>query len=296
MSLSRASALSLKTPAIKTASLLRAIGLPLVPTNFVANFSGVGRAQISWTAPEDIGVPVEYYNLKINGADNTVASNLTSYEYTSGTKGTAYTFNIAAKGAAGFGPATPTESGTIAGVVATGGTTATHSASGTTYKVHTFTANGTLGVTNGGSITGAVKGGGGGGQNIHHAHGSAAGGQGGGFGQNTHTVGTGNIAVTIGGGGGGGNCGCGDCGGGGGGQSILGSLITAQGSNGQSGSTTIATGSTTNFGGNGGTKSGASDGVGHGGSCYGGGGGGGSCTHGGSGCQGIIYVRYIESS
>ena len=296
MSLARVSAVSLKNPAIKTASLLRAIGLPLIPTDFVADFGGVGRAQLSWTAPLDIGVPIEYYDVLINDVATQVAADTTTLNFTSGTKGQTYNFAVSAKGDAGYSPETPVESGTIAGVVASGGSTTTHASGGTTYKVHTFTGNSTFGVTNGGSITGAVKAGGGGGQNIHHAHGQAHGGAGGGFTQNTHTVGTGNLAVTIGGGGGGGSCGCGDCGGGGGGQSKLGTLITANGSNGQSGSTTIATGSTTNFGGNGGTKCCASGGSGHGGSCYGGGGGGGSCTHGGAGCQGVVYVRYIESS
>jgi len=306
MSLARVSALSLKNPAIKTASLLRAIGLPLVPTNFVANFDPIGRAQISWTPPLDIGIEIEQYDLEINGSSNTVSSGETSYSFTAGTKGQSYSFAISAKGAAGFGPKTAPQSGTIAGVVATGGSTSTHSASGTTYKVHAFTGNGTFGVTNGGSITGAVKGGGGGGANIHHAHGPSGGGGGGYFNQNSHTVGTGNIGVTIGGGGGGANCGCGDCGGGGGGTSSLGSLISSGGGGGgngypatgagQTGSTTIVTGGTTNFGGAGGTKCCASDGNGHGGSCYGGGGGGGSCTHGGAGCQGVVYVRYIESS
>jgi hypothetical protein len=305
MSLFRISANSLKTPSIRTNSLLRAIGLPLLPTNFSVNFDGVGRAQVSWVPPLDIGVPIENYNLKINGSDNVVSSSESSFNFNSGSKGTSYSFNMAALGPAGYGPATSTADGTILGVVATGGTTTSHSTGGTAYKVHAFTGTSTLGVTNGGSITGAVKGGGGGGSNIHHAHGPAGGGGGGYFNQNTHTVSSGNIAVAVGGGGGRGSCGCGDCGGGTGGTSSLGTLISSGGGRGggnsstgggQTGSTTIVTGSTTGFGGAGGTKQGASDGHGHGGSCYGGGGGGGSCTHGGHGCAGVVYVRYIESS
>jgi hypothetical protein len=82
------------------------------------------------------------------------------------------------------------------GVVATGGTITENGG----YRIHTFTGNGTLNVTIGGSVEVLVVGGGGAGR-AASSSGGGGGGAGGVIYSNSYAVSTGSILVTVGGGG-----------------------------------------------------------------------------------------------
>jgi hypothetical protein len=290
MSLTRVSSTSLASPSLKTSSLLRCIGLPLTPRNFNLSTSTVGKAVLTWDSPIDIGVEITGYDVTIPGVGtiNTGTSS-TGYTWTGGTKGTSYSFTARAKSDVGNSPDTSSESGEIEGVTSTGGTQTTYTSGSTTYRVHSFTSNGTYTVYNGGTVQALVVGGGGGGAAVHHGHGWGGAGGAGYHSENTSLSVTDSTshAVSVGGGGHGGHC-C-SSNGGGGGHSKLGSLITANGgsggprnTNGSGGGAKYShiTGSNVRYG-SGGTRGHA----------------GGGCTHcnAGGGGTGIVIVAYPDS-
>lgn len=286
MSLARVSSVSLQSPSVKTASLLRCIGLPLIPQSFAVSNSNVGRLDSSWAAPVDIGVTITGYDIYINDSYYTTTASL-SYTYTAGTKGTSYNTSIEAKSARGNSPRTSNISSQVQGIVASGGSVSTYSSGGTTYRVHQFTGGSTFSVTNSGTGWGLVVGGGGGGGAVHHAHGHGGAGGAGYHSENTTLSIPSTQSVSVGGGGGGGTC-C-DNHGGGGGHSALGTLLSASGgggggrnANGAGGGTKYSTIT------GGGVNYGAGGSYGHAG---------GGCTHcnAGGGGSGIVIVNYPYS-
>ncbi len=284
MSLARVSSVSLQNPAIKTASLLRCIGLPLIPQSAAVSNSNVGRLDMSWSAPVDIGVTVTGYDVYLNDSFLATTTSL-SYVYTGGTKGTSYNLAVEAKSARGNSPRTTNINRQIQGIVASGGSVSTYSSGGTTYRVHQFTGGNTLTVTNAGTGWGLVVGGGGGGAAVHHGHGHGGAGGAGYHSENTSLSIPSTQGISVGGGGHGGTC-CSNNGGGGG-HSALGTLLSANGGSGGGRNNPSAPG--------GGTKNshitGGSVNYGAGGS-YGHAGGG--CTHcgAGGGGSGIVIVNY----
>lgn len=284
---------------------------PTAPTSLAATNSKIGKISLSWNAPINTGYPVVTgYTVEVVGVTTVSLGNVTSYEWTGGTKGTQYAFKVYANNAAGqSGASNATSPITLNGVSATGGTVTTYTSGGNLYKVHSFTTVGsnTLTVTNSGLVDYLVVAGGqAGGSDF-----SRYGGNGGGYSAGTSTLSVTSYAMTVGYGGAGYtnpptlggpsvfngitvNSGAGASGG-----APYPNPDPGQGYGGGTGlANSIQTGSTQYYGSGGGGGGGINGSVGPAGPGYYGLGGGGACwsgTCGGwGGNQGIVIVRYVE--
>lgn len=151
MSISRAnqSGISIGTSATKTKSLAQNSGLPGPVQSLTATATGNKTATLSWSAPTISGVSsVTSYSVS-GGGSITVTG--TSASITNLTANTSYTFTVTAVNSLGSGKsvsATPIT--TFNFNEASGGTETTvtnYNGTGQTWKVHTFSSNGTLNIT-----------------------------------------------------------------------------------------------------------------------------------------------------
>jgi hypothetical protein len=170
--------------------------VPSTPTiGAVTNTGAGGTVSVAFTAAANTGgKTITGYTATSTPGNITASSTSSPVVVTGLTNGTSYTFKVKAQNANGFG-AESSASGSVTPsslAAVTGGTLTTDS----TYAYRTFTANGTLAISNQ-SLTGVefiVLGGGGGG-------GGAGGGAGGLFYASGQTLTTGSRSVTVGAGG-----------------------------------------------------------------------------------------------
>lgn len=175
-----------------------------------------GQVAIAWTAPAfSGGAPITDYKIEYstNGG-----SSWTEWSHTPSTSTSAtvtglsdyftYEFRVTAKNAVGLGTASVKSAGAAQFNAATGGTETTvsnYNGTGQTWKVHSFTSNGTFTmsrkITNSSVLV--ISGGGGGGAAASGLQGGMGGGAGGMLENTAASLSVQSYSVTIGGGGGG---------------------------------------------------------------------------------------------
>lgn len=237
MSLSRArrSGITAATSPTKSRSLQTTSGLPGPVQNLSASANGSFGVTLSWSPPAIIGDSnITSYSVVGSGSASVSGTTAT---ITGLSPSTAYSFDVVPVSSIGSGARRSSPQVSTPGLnAATGGTTAdvtNYNGSGETWRVHTFSSNGTLSVT---SATNPFRvlamGGGGGGGGTNGPGGG--GGQGGrSYVNNSQTLAATNYSITIGGGGfGGGIHGCAGWGGGGGGSSSITGIGTGNGGGG----------------------------------------------------------------
>ena len=193
------------------------LGAPLAPgtLSLAAGSPDTTVIGLSWSAGNANGATITGYKVQFSTDASTwstavadTSSTATTYSISSGlSQGTLYHIRVAAINSVGVGvysnlPTLTTASFTA--ITATGGTTATYTSSGISYKSHKFTSSGNFAVSNAGSASQVdvmVVGGGGGGSSAGRTLGSGGGGAGGVITSANYTVSATTYAVVIGAGG-----------------------------------------------------------------------------------------------
>ena len=196
------------------------LGAPLAPgtLSLAAGSPATTVINLSWSAGSANGATITGYKIQFSTDGSTwstatadTSSTATTYSISSGlSQNTLYHVRVAAINSVGVGvysnvPTLTTDSFTS--ITATGGTTATYTESGISYKSHKFTSSGNFVVSNVGSGTGSgeidimVVGGGGGGGDAARTAGSGGGGAGGMITSAGYSVSATTYAIVIGAGG-----------------------------------------------------------------------------------------------